>query len=125
MSARRCKHYEYCDAPLCPIDPKSLENGVWYADEEICRARGYQGLRWIRVQKRIARLHQKHPVRGYFTVEMLNQIDRVKPGLHGLDPDKPVDKEFRAWMRAFTRGRTKVIRKQGSASSENGCVRRG
>jgi len=96
-----CRYFDECSAPLCPRDPSSLEHGIWYADEEICRLKRYQRLPWVRAQKRIAKINESNPVFGYFTVEMLNALKRVKHGIKGLDPDKDRASELRKWRRSI------------------------
>jgi len=84
-----CRHFGSCSAPLCPLDAESLRRGLWYPDEEICRNKRFSKLRWIKVQRRIARLHAEHGVRGFFTYEMLCSIRQVRRGIKGLDSDHP------------------------------------
>ena len=88
-----CTLFEDCHAPLCPLDQISL-NGVWYADEEICRSRSYTALPWIRSQRRIGRVG----ARGYFTLEMLKRNCVVKRGIVGLDSDGPEESQLQRWL---------------------------
>lgn len=39
MSNDNCKKFESCEAPLCPMDERSLKHGIWYPDEDICNLR--------------------------------------------------------------------------------------
>ncbi len=55
MTQDDCRLYETCSAPLCPLDRASLQNGIWYPDEEICRSRTFGNLTWIRQQGKIAK----------------------------------------------------------------------
>jgi hypothetical protein len=90
-----CTLYETCPAPLCPLDPSSL-NGIWYRDEEICRSRSQGGRPWIRAQRRLARVAGSGA--GYFTLEMLNRLVVIRKGIAGLDPDLPKGPQLRAWF---------------------------
>lgn len=91
MNDRLCNLFELCEtpeAPLCPMRQTTVEHGRWYADEQICKARKFQNLPWIRKQKRIARLGLTvHD--GFFTVRMLNsiQVTAITKNLKGADPD--------------------------------------
>lgn len=90
-----CTLFESCLAPLCPMDPASL-NGIWYSDEEICRSRSQGGHPWIRSQRRIAKV-AGHGA-GYFTLEMLNRLVLIRKGITGLDPDLSEEAQLRAWF---------------------------
>ena len=46
MTDERCRLFEDCLAPLCPLDRSSLK-GIWYSDEEICRSRTNGNLPWV------------------------------------------------------------------------------
>ncbi len=50
----RCRSFETCDAPLCPLDP-DLHERIWYSDEPVCKSRVYGQHRWIRKQRSIQR----------------------------------------------------------------------
>jgi hypothetical protein len=81
-----CRQYHDCDSPLCPLDPDSLEYGIWYPDEEICRAAQFRNLHWIKVQRRITRV--RHRADSYFTVKMLEAVGQVHSGIKGTDPNQ-------------------------------------
>ena len=96
MTEENCSKYESCGAPLCPLDPPSLTNGIWYPDEEICKARKFQYLPWIEKQKRIIK-HRLTADNGFFTVKMLYSIRAVTKTLKGANPDDP-DSETK-WLK--------------------------
>ena len=48
-----CRHCEECEAPLCPLDEASLEGGIWFPGEEICKDKRFQSFPWIQAQKQI------------------------------------------------------------------------
>jgi len=81
-----CSHYENCGSPLCPLDSDSLEYGVWYPGEEICRATEFRNLHWLKVQRRIARVRQDGD--DYFTAKMLEAVASVHRGIKGIDPSR-------------------------------------
>jgi len=85
-AASSCALWDGCAAPLCPLSPLV---GGWYSDEPVCRSRKHgAGVRWVSVQRRIARLPQ---VEGYFTVEDLERVCKVRRGIRGRNPDAPTD----------------------------------
>lgn len=93
-----CRHWDSCSAPLCPLDLQSMEHGIWYPDEEICRSRTHrQGLKWIENQRKIAKKAKSTDT--YFTVEMLDRDFIVRSGIEGIDPDsKNPEKEYKQWF---------------------------
>lgn len=103
MTDKACKHAdvedssnrEACSAPLCPLDEQSLARGIWYCDEDICRARQFARVPWVRTQKKMAKV--KASDEFFFTVAMLNSIGRVSKGLKGANPDASPDAE-RQWL---------------------------
>ncbi len=77
----KCKYFETCNAPICPYDSESIENGIWFPDEEVCRLKTVP--EWVKKQRKI----QKKGIpfeAGFFTVEMLNTSFVVKAGLRGI-----------------------------------------
>jgi hypothetical protein len=82
LQPRACPRFEECGASLCPLSPNV---GVWFRGEPTCRSRRHgAGLRWLQVQRRIARLEN---VEGYFTQADLEQVRKVRRGIRGRDPD--------------------------------------
>jgi len=82
-----CPQFEMgCSAPLCPLDEDSIENRIWYPDEEVCHRRDTPD--WVRKQKAIAKV--KAPSNKYFTAEMLEAIKQVRKGIGGINPDQPL-----------------------------------
>lgn len=111
MNEEQCSLFEGCDAPLCPLQENTLESGLWYADEGICRARKFQSLPWIKKQKRIAKLGLT-PDDGFFTVRMLTAIQVVTKNLRGADPD---DFQSEAkWLKQRAEKRATVSQKRGN-----------
>lgn len=101
MTDERCRLFEDCLAPLCPLDRSSLK-GIWYADEEICRSRTNGNLPWIRAQRKIARVKAV----GYFTLEMLSDIRTARKGMAGLDPDEDEQTQLNRWFGRHEKKRT-------------------
>jgi hypothetical protein len=85
MTNPKCKYYENCSAPLCPLDEESLEFGIWYPDEEICRKRGID---WVKKQKKIVKVGASADY--YFDYQSLKSIKQIRKGIKGQDPDKPI-----------------------------------
>ena len=106
-----CPKFDDCSAPLCPLQQNTVDGGIWYPDEEICKRRNFQNLDWIRKQKAI--IKAKAPNDRYFTVEMLKAIKQVRKGIEGIDPDQPLEQgqeAERKWIAEKKGGR--VIAKQ-------------
>ncbi len=96
-----CPKFENCSATLCPL-ADNLKHLIWYPDEDICKAKKFQTLPWLKKQKAIARSNA--PNDRYFTIEMLEAITRVQKGIAGIDPDQPLKEAERAerdWILAF------------------------
>jgi len=96
MTSTECRLYESCSAPLCPLDPNSLEKGIWYPDEEICQARCFSRLVWVRQQGKIAKCAAR--MDRYFYLRMLQRRCTVKPGITGLDPDQEEGPQLQRWL---------------------------
>lgn len=96
MNDRFCSLFEPCkspEAPLCPLDPDTIKNGIWYPDEPICKGEKFQQIGWIKKQKQIAALKLKAD-RGFFTVRMLNAVHMVTISIKGADPDEPQSEQI-------------------------------
>ena len=115
-----CLNFDTCSAPLCPLDKDSLENGIWYPDEEICRKRNAPA--WVKAQRKIVKKTKDND--KYFTYEMLNRNCKIVSGIVGLDPDKSEEPQLRNWLahhkpkRQFSEEEKQEIRerlKQGRA----------
>ena len=96
---KECPKFETCDAPLCPLDPQSLEHGLWYPNEAICVNRKLSSQSWIKAQRKIKKATKD--VNRYFTFAMLNQGCVIRSGIVGLDPDSERSKNIleKAWLR--------------------------
>ena len=90
MKKINCPKFHKCNAPLCPLDPESIQHGIWYPDEDICTKRNMH-TPWLKKQKRIKKLLNKNLIDPnlFFSVSMLNKIKAVRPGLKGANPDIP------------------------------------
>lgn len=77
-----CPAYDGCKAPICPLD-SSFAKAVWYVDEPFCVARKFRRAKWRIVQRKIAKVHLRRPVIGFFTVSALENIRRVAGGICG------------------------------------------
>ena len=80
-----CSSYEKCEAPLCPLS-EELDSCVWYPDEQVCMARKFTSLHWVRIQKRLRKYKVKGDA-GYFTKQMLEDTRRCTKTTKGIDPD--------------------------------------
>jgi hypothetical protein len=89
MDDRMCNLFEVCqtpEAPLCPLQSKTVKHGIWYGNEAICRAKQFENVPWIKKQYLIAGLRLKMDD-GFFTVRMLNSLKVIEKGLKGADPN--------------------------------------
>jgi len=111
-----CKSFETCEAPLCPLQKNAMEHGVWYADEDLCRARQFQSLAWIRKQKRISKLGLTADD-GFFSVKMLESLNRTTKSLKGADPDNFQSET--QWLKQRGERRAKVTQKRRNSKAKN------
>jgi hypothetical protein len=98
MIPEKCPYFEKCDAPICPLNNFQ---GIWYADEEICKNPEYSNLDVIKNQKKISRINKKHEVQGIFTFAMLNRPLKIYKSISGLNEDQDLDdiaKSENAWI---------------------------
>jgi hypothetical protein len=98
MNEKLCNLFESCEsaeAPLCPLQEKTVKSGIWYPDEPICQACQFQQLPWVKKQHLIAGMKLKSNA-GFFTVNMLNALHSINSSLRGADPDyaNPEEKWF-------------------------------
>ena len=97
LPSEDCPNFEWCDAPLCPLDEISLREGIWYPDEPICPRRFK--LAWLKVQRKISRLPNIDTDR-YFNLEMLTRNCVISRGIKGLDPDREEGPQLKRWLKA-------------------------
>ena len=93
FSSDQCRHFDYCNAALCPLNEKYIK-ATWYPDEEICRLKSVPN--WVKIQKKIAK--KTKDKNTYYTYEMLNRNCKVGTGMTGLNPDKPEELQLIAWL---------------------------
>ncbi|MGC9124031.1 MAG: hypothetical protein ACP5IB_08215 [Thermoplasmata archaeon] len=104
-----CPYLEKCNAPLCPF---FNFQGIWYADEEVCKNPEYSKLNVIKNQKKISRINRRHEVQGLFTFNMLNRSLIVKRGISGLSEDLEIQESGKSelkWIRKH-RGMSKELK---------------
>jgi len=94
----KCSLWDKCNAPLCPLDRKSLKYGLWYTDEDICSKRAYQNKPWIQNQRYL----KNKKVEGYFTYEMLKIPLTDKDDIWGIDPNISQKSQLKKWMKQFS-----------------------
>jgi hypothetical protein len=98
MTNEECPFFFSCDAPLCPF---YNFNGIWYADETICKNPKYSKLDVIKNQKKISRINKRHEVQGIFTFNMLNRPLKIYKSISGLNEDLDLEgiaKSENAWI---------------------------
>ena len=98
VKSQECKNFEKCSAPLCPLDGKSLEHGIWYPDEEICISQQFSSSQFIRNQKKVKKKTKDEDT--YYTYKMLNRKFVIGSAITGLDPDKEKKPQLRKWFEA-------------------------
>ena len=100
MPSSKCPKYESCSAPLCPLDTQSPISNTYFPGEDICKAKRFQSLGWVKKQKAIAKLKPS----GYFTIAMLKAIRRISKSIEGIDSDSSLDKATKAeetWIKGL------------------------
>ena len=102
--SNQCRYFDYCEAPLCPLDEKHLKIGIWYPNEEICRLKKSPG--WIKRQKKVAKKAKDR--NKYFTHQMLNHNFIVRGGIEGLDPDQIEEVQLERWFKKHPLKRPKT-----------------
>jgi hypothetical protein len=102
----------------------TVEHGRWYADEQICKAKKFQNLPWIRKQKLIARLGLAVDD-GFFTVRMLNSIQAtaITKNLKGADSDYLISELKWLEQRAEKRASAEQKKRSGKAAQSKVSVR--
>lgn len=116
MNNINCPKFEDCSAPICPLQQNTIDGNIWYPDEDICIAKRFQTLPWIKKQKAIAKINA--PNDRYFTMEMLEAVRQVRKGIEGINPDQPLEQARaaeRTWIKEKKGGR--VIANQNSKHS--------
>ncbi len=86
MEKEKCKKYESCSAPFCPLDEEDLKNGMWFPDEEVCPLKDKATIPWIHKQKKIVKA--EGDVNFYWDIEMLKSSRNIHKFCKGKDPDK-------------------------------------
>lgn len=107
MKATDCKSFIKCSAPICPLDQDSLENCIWYPDEDICTR--VPSPLWIKQQKKIKKKCQNPDT--YFNYIMLNRNLVVKTGIEGLNPDIEESPQLKKWIENH-RGQRKLTQEE-------------
>ena len=77
-----CRHYDYCSAPLCPLEGKELLNCIWYPNEEICIVN--EPPYWVERQEKLKQ-RTKDQTTGY-TYAMIKHKCMIKFGINGIQP---------------------------------------
>jgi len=95
-----------CSAPLCPEEKLSLEQEIFYPDEEICHKKDYGRLEWIKAQRKIKR---KAKDDTYFTYEMLNRKCIIRKGIKGLNPMKAETPQLKKWLHKHPKRKQKIL----------------
>ena len=111
-----CSRYNRCSAPLCPLDAK-LRLRKWYPDEPYCSRTDIRP-GWVNVQQRIQRKALNREM--YFTVDMLNEIEKVYKGIKGIESDKETDasRSVEDWNRKYRKKRKEAKERY----RERGCI---
>lgn len=108
MKRSECSKCNVCAAPLCPLDPSSIEHGTWYIDEDVCTKTRFPfpKPRWLTVQKRIRKRAflklRRDPIEvGWFSVRMLEKLAVVYgANVRGLPPEVcPLSERESNWIR--------------------------
>ena len=77
-----CRHYDYCSAPLCPLEREGLFQRTWYIHEEICIVN--EPPYWVERQEKL-RKRTKNKTTCY-TFAMIKHKCMIKFGINGIQP---------------------------------------
>ena len=81
-----CKHYEQCEAPLCPMQTREEnKKRVWFPDDPICKKGKYPPF-WVKQQKRIRNKIKLLNSDSFFTLDMLETPFFVNNDVKGIYP---------------------------------------
>lgn len=96
MTDNKCRNFDTCNAPLCPMDERSLK-WLWYTTEDLCILRMAKPPRWIKAQRKLRRIKAQ----GYYTLAMLSHDCIIKRGTEGLNPDLEAEEsiQLERWFR--------------------------
>ena len=97
-SKDQCKRFDSCGAPLCPLDEDSLQNGLWYPDEESCESVEFRMMPWIKRERKISKRARESD--HYFLFKMLQRDIIIKKGIAGIDPDRDEPGQLISWFGA-------------------------
>ena len=103
-----CRHYQNCDAPLCPEDV-NLKQCLWFPGEPVCRLKNVPD--WVTKQRKIARLKGINPEK-YFTIRILERIEEITSDLEGADSE--LFEGEKAWLARKSRAQNKEQLKSSS-----------
>ena len=117
----KCRRFEGCEAVLCPTE--NNPGSIWYSDEEICKLKKYQTLRWIRRQKAVVR--KGIPPDTYFNVLMLNSTRQIRKGTEGINPDLPLEKAHEAESVWVGENKDLIVREQRNKKPLTVCGEKG
>ena len=133
MASDKCRHFENCSSPLCPMDEESLLHCYWFGNEPVCGLQSENQVDWIKRQRKIARAVQDNST--YFTLSMLKHPCVIGRALTGIDPDAidferekqerlwfgkhPKRREMSAERKAELAGKMSVVRCQKKANPPN------
>lgn len=92
-------HLPTCGANLCAEATGNADRG-WYPGEAICTASGAADLRWNKNQRKIAKIHAKRPVEGFFSFAMLDGTFTVGEGICGIDDERSRTRSEAEWIAA-------------------------
>jgi hypothetical protein len=99
LKRNKCKHYDLCNAQLCPmLSHWDLKKLLWYPDEDICKLKTEMP-NWIGQQKKIASKVRPYNSPYYFTIDMLKVPFKVTAKVKGLDPDKNHSSQLSTWRK--------------------------
>ncbi len=116
MPSSKCPKYESCSAPLCPLENNDVSS-TWFNDEDICKAKKFQTLGWVKKQRAIAKL--KASPDKYFTIEMLKAIRRVSKFIEGIELNTPFDKAEVAEKRWIEARKSGAINTSGNRKKKD------
>lgn len=111
-----CRYYHECGAPMCPKDV-NFGRYLWFPSEPVCRLKTVPD--WVFKQRKIAKL-SNIDTNKYFTLRMLNSIEKVARDTVGIDPEYLGGEKL--WLSRHSRRKTECETTQNETYTDSEII---